>query len=97
MFRWRGGGGKTTCASTGGNGKTLICAGCHGTGLLGSGAAPGIAGRTASYIARQLYDIQAGARNGPGTQLMKPVAANLDGKDILDLAAYVASLPVPAK
>jgi cytochrome c553 len=37
----------------------------------------------------------------PGTAraalLMKPVADKLDGKDILDPSAYVASLPVPAK
>ena len=84
-------------ATSGGNGKTLACAGCHGAGLLGLGDTPEIAGRTASYIARQLYDIQAGARNGAGAQAMKPVVARLDGRDILDLAAYVASLPVPAK
>ena len=84
-------------ATTGGDGKTMACAGCHGAGLLGSGTTPGIAGRTASYFARQLYDIQAGARNGAGAQMMKPVVAKLDGKDILNLAAYVASLPVPPK
>ena len=84
-------------ATSGGNGKTMACAGCHGAGLVGLDSTPGIAGRTASYIARQLYDIQAGARNGAGAQLMKPVVAKLDGNDILDLAAYVASLPVPAK
>jgi cytochrome c553 len=80
-------------ATGGGNGKTLACAGCHGADLMG-GTAPSIAGRTATYIAQQLYDIQAGARNGAGAEQMKPVVAKLDGKDILDLAAYVASLPV---
>jgi cytochrome c553 len=82
--------------ASGGNGKTLACTGCHGADLMG-GTAPSIAGRTATYIAQQLYDIQAGARNGAGAQQMKPVVARLDGKDILDLSAYVASLPVPAK
>jgi cytochrome c553 len=76
-----------------GNGKTLACTGCHGADLMG-GTAPSIAGRTATYIAQQLYDIQAGARNGAGDAQMKPVVAKLDGKDILDLAAYVASRPV---
>ena len=83
--------------ATGGDGKTLACTGCHGADLMGAGTAPGIAGRTATYTAQQLYDIQAGARNGAGDQLMKPVVAKLDGQDILDLSAYVASLPVPAK
>jgi cytochrome c553 len=82
-------------ATSGGNGKTLACTGCHGADLMG-GTAPSIAGRTATYVAQQLYDIEAGARNGAGAQAMKLVVAKLDGKDILDLAAYVASLPVPA-
>jgi cytochrome c553 len=84
-------------ATSGGGGKTLACAGCHGADLMGSGTAPSIAGRTATYIAQQLYDLHAGVRNGAGDQMMKPVVAKLDGKDILDLSAYVASLPVPAK
>jgi len=83
--------------ATGGGGKTLACTGCHGADLMGKGTAPGIAGRTATYTAQQLYDMQAGARNGAGDQLMKPVVAKLDGQDILNLSAYVASLPVPAK
>jgi cytochrome c553 len=84
-------------ATSGGNGRTMACAGCHGADLMGTTIAPSIAGRTATYIAQQLYDLQAGARNGAGDQPMKPVVAKLDGKDILNLSAYVASLPVPAK
>ena len=83
-------------ATTGGHDKTQVCTGCHGDGLLGSGDTPGIAGRTASYIARQLYDIQSGARNGAGAQPMRDVTAKLNGRDILNLSAYVASLPVPS-
>lgn len=84
-------------ATSGGGGKTLACTGCHGADLMGSAIAPSIAGRTATYVAQQLYDLQAGARNGAGDAPMKPVVAKLDGKDILDLSAYVASLPVPKK
>ena len=80
-------------AITGNSGRTIPCAGCHGVNMGGLGDTPGIAGRTASYIARQLYDIQQGARHGAGAQQMKPVVAKLDGKDILDLAAYIASVP----
>jgi len=33
---------------------------------------------------------------GVSAALMKPVVANLTVEDMLDLAAYVASLPLPA-
>jgi len=45
-----------------------------------------------SYLARQLYDIQKYTRNGPGTQLMRPVVQNLSEDDILAITAYLASL-----
>ncbi len=72
--------------------KTTQCALCHGAGLNGLGPVPGIAGRSPSYLARQLYDMRQGARNGTWTQLMKPVVAKLTDEDILDIVAYTASL-----
>ena len=79
---------------TGGNGRTIECGACHGPDLLGLGPVPGIAGRSASYLARQLYDMQAGTRNGEWTQLMKPVVAKLTSEDLVNITAYVASRPV---
>jgi len=76
----------------GGSGKTVACAACHGEGLKGNGNFPPLAGRSPSYLARQLYDIQRFTRNGPGTQLMRPVVQNLNEEDILNIAAYLASL-----
>jgi cytochrome c553 len=76
----------------GGSGKTVACAACHGEGLKGNGNFPPLAGRSPSYIARQLYDIQQFTRNGPGTQLMRPVVQNLSEDDITMIAAYLASL-----
>jgi cytochrome c553 len=76
----------------GGAGKTVACAACHGEGLKGNGAFPSLAGRSPSYLARQLYDIQHYTRNGPGTQLMRPVVQNLNEADILAITAYLASL-----
>jgi cytochrome c553 len=76
----------------GGNGKTVACAACHGEGLKGNGNFPPLAGRSPSYLARQLYDIQRFTRNGPGTQLMRPVVQNLNEDDILAITAYLASL-----
>jgi len=79
-------------ASTGGNGKTIQCAICHGAGLKGLGNVPPLAGRSPSYIVRQLWDIKAGNRNGPWTQLMKEAVAKLTIDDMVLLAAYTSSL-----
>ena len=76
----------------GGSGKTVACAACHGEGLKGNGNFPPLAGRSPSYLARQLYDMQQYTRNGPGTQLMRPVVQNLSPDDILAITAYLASL-----
>jgi cytochrome c553 len=78
-------------ASSGGN-KTLPCNVCHGQDLNGLGPVPGIAGRSPSYIMRQLWDIQQGTRKGEWSPLMKQVVAKLSQDDMLNLAAYVASL-----
>jgi cytochrome c553 len=76
----------------GGPGKTVACAACHGEGLKGNGGFPSLAGRSPSYLARQLYDFQHFTRVGPGAQLMQPVVANLTDDDVLAIVAYVASL-----
>jgi cytochrome c553 len=72
-------------------GKTLQCAVCHGPGLRGLADVPRLAGRSPSYIMRQLYDFKSGARTG-ASGLMKPVVANLSQDDMIALAAYVSSL-----
>jgi cytochrome c553 len=77
---------------TKGAGKTTQCGACHGADLKGLGPVPGIAGRSPSYLARQMYDMRQGVRNGTWTQLMKPVVANLSDDDIIDIVAYTASL-----
>jgi cytochrome c553 len=79
-------------AKTGGSGTTIPCAGCHGPGLNGIGAIPGIAGRSPSYIVRQMYDFQQHARNGSAGELMMPVVEKLSHDDMIALAAYVSSL-----
>jgi cytochrome c553 len=84
-----------TLARTGGGGRTLACGECHGADLGGLGPVPGIAGRSPSYLVRQMYDMQAGARRGEWTELMKPVVAKLTDEDFVNLAAYVASLTPP--
>lgn len=69
------------------------CAACHGPRLEGSSIAPPLAGRSPTYIVRQLYDIQHALRTGPAVALMQPEVAHLAPQDRIDLAAYLASLP----
>jgi cytochrome c553 len=80
---------------TTGGGRTVPCGACHGEDLNGVGSVPGIAGRSPSYIARQLNDLRQGARRGPMAALMKPAVQNLTDEDILNISAYVAALPPP--
>ena len=77
--------------TTGGAGRTVRCALCHGEDLKGLGSVPGLAGRSPSYVVRQLYDMQRAARRGLGADLMKATVARLNKDDILSIAAYTAS------
>ena len=83
-----------TLATTGGGGRTQPCAACHGADLKGGANLPGppLAGRFASYLFRQLYGFQSGARGAAAAQPMQGVAAHLTQADMIDLAAYGASL-----
>jgi cytochrome c553 len=81
-------------ASTGGNGRTLPCAACHGADLR-SGPdleGPPLAGRFATYLFRQLFGFQSGARAGDIAHPMQTVVAHLTQADMIDLAAYAASM-----
>jgi len=71
-------------------GKTAACGVCHGADLTGLADIPPIAGRSPSYIVRQMLDMQKGNRSGPGARLMKPVVANLTLDDMIAVAAYVS-------
>lgn len=76
----------------GGDGKTIACAICHGPTLHGLADIPPLAGRTPNHMVRQMFMIQSGERAGPSSPLMAQVVAKLDVNDMLDLAAYAASL-----
>jgi cytochrome c553 len=77
---------------TSAGGKVTACTACHGLDLRGLGPIPPLAGRSPSYVGRQLYDMQHGNRNGAWTALMAPVLANLGPDDLLTASAYLASL-----
>jgi cytochrome c553 len=72
-------------------GRTTACGTCHGLDLLGVADVPPIAGRSPSYMVRQLWDIQQGTRHGASAQLMRLIVANLTEEDLVSIAAYVAS------
>jgi cytochrome c553 len=73
-------------------GKTTVCAGCHGPDLMGTADVPPLAGRSPSYLARQLYDFQQGTRNGAQAPFMRTVVTRLTEEDMVDITAYLASL-----
>lgn len=79
-------------ATSGGGERTVPCAICHGPDLRGLGPIPALAGRSPSYLVRQLYDFQHGARTGVASALMKPTVEKLTLDDMIALAAYAASL-----
>lgn len=79
-------------ASTGKDGPAVACVSCHGNRLQGTGVIPRIAGRSPTYLLRQLVAFQTGARSGAGGQPMKAVALTLQITDMIDVAAYAASL-----
>jgi cytochrome c553 len=79
-------------ATTGGAGITTPCITCHGPDLRGVAPIPGIAGRSPSYLVRQLYDFQQHARAGSAGAPMGPVVEKLSPDDMISLAAYVTSL-----
>ena len=72
----------------GGAGKTVACTVCHGANLQGNATVPPITDRQVSYMARQLYDMQAGTRESP---LMKQVVAKLTEEDLIAIVAFLGS------
>jgi cytochrome c553 len=77
---------------TGGDGRTTVCTTCHGDDLRGLGPVPALAGRSPSYMARQLYDLKHGNRRGAWAELMDDAVAKLTVQDVVDIVAYTASL-----
>jgi cytochrome c553 len=77
-------------AKSGGKGGQP-CAACHGPELKGAGDIPPLAGRSATYLARMLWDIKTGARQGPAVAAMQAPAKGLSEAEITDVVAYLAS------
>src|SRR5712671_2214077 len=78
--------------TSGGAGRTIACAICHGPSLKGLGELPGIVGRPPIYVFRQLHDMQTGNRSGSLAELMKAVVAKLTVEEMVAISAYLGSL-----
>lgn len=79
-------------ATTGADGTTIACVTCHGAELRGAGALPPLAGRSPSYLLRQLLAFKAGTRTSPAGAAMQPVVVNLSLGDLIAVAAYAGAL-----
>ncbi len=74
-----------------GQGKTAVCAGCHG--VDGNSAVPNfpkLAGLGERYLEKQILDIKEGRR--PIVE-MTGMTENLSAQDIADIAAFYAAQP----
>lgn len=74
-----------------GVGAAPACESCHGAKLQGVGNVPYLAGRSPTYIARDLILFRLGKRTNPGAAPMRIEASHLTLKDMIDVAAYAAS------
>ena len=75
-----------------GSGSVLPCAGCHGARLQGLGTAPPLAGRSPTYIARELLLFASGQRDSRNAAPMRREAEQLTLQEAISAAAYAASL-----
>jgi len=74
-----------------GGGKTVPCATCHGANLKGTDDIPSIAGRSPTYMLRQLFEVKVGVRRGAKADQMAPTVAKLSLDDMIDIAAYLTT------
>jgi cytochrome c553 len=67
------------------------CVSCHGESLHGVKLVPPIAGRSPTYLMRQLLAFKAGTRSAKDGAPMRDVVEKLSVEDLVAAAAYVAS------
>ena len=72
--------------------RTQICSQCHLANLKGTAEIPPIAGRSPTYLLRQLLAFRNGLRENPHSAQMNPVVEKLTLDEMIDIAAYLGSL-----
>ncbi len=83
---------KRGAALAGGAGGVQPCAECHGEALNGGWLGPPLAGRSPSYLFRQLLAFKTGSRSGADAAGMQAETARLTTADMIALAAYAGSI-----
>lgn len=79
-----------------GKDQAASCESCHGAKLAGRtmpgiGVVPPLAGRSPTYIARELILFREGKRGDPAAAPMRAEASQLSVPEMIDVAAYAAS------
>jgi len=75
--------------------KAENCVGCHGVkGQSNNGQWPNLAGQQKAYLLMQLKAFKSGSRSN---SVMQAMVASLSDTDMINLAAYFASIPVTNK
>jgi cytochrome c553 len=74
-----------------GTGAAVACESCHGPDLRGVGNIPPLAGRSPTYIVRELILFRLGGRANAAAQPMRAEASQLTLRDMIAVAAYAAS------
>lgn len=86
-----------------GKAKAAVCSACHGADGNGNSASPiwpKLAGQGVPYQMRQVEAIRGGAghgRDNPNAATMVPMVANMSDEDLLDIAAFYATLTPSAE
>lgn len=75
-----------------GTGTAAACEACHGARLQGVGDVPYLAGRSPTYIVRELILFRLGRRTNAGAAPMRTEVSHLSLRDMINVAAYAASL-----
>jgi cytochrome c553 len=74
-----------------GQGTAPACDSCHGANLKGAGIIPPLAGRSPTYIVRELILFRTGKRTNSEAAPMRLEASQLSVPDMIAVAAYAAS------
>jgi cytochrome c553 len=72
--------------------RTQICSQCHLANLKGTAVIPPIAGRSPTYLLRQMLAFRNGQRTNEHAAQMHPVVEKLTLEEMVDIVAYVSSL-----
>lgn len=78
--------------ATGGEGRTVACTQCHLANLKGTDQIPPIAGRSPTYLLRQMLAFRNGVRINENSVQMNAVVEKLTLEEMIDIVAYVSSL-----